>query len=127
MAAAPVFRNPNDVPPFVPRSWRDPNNFAVQPVVVNPFRLYRRPQLIMSNWRERGDPNEPRPHNWSNYSGYARTTLPNRRDPYFLDRAWIQTAHKYTIAFESVCHCLELCGLRNETVSLVWKTIRKNE
>lgn len=29
----------------------------------------------------------------------------------------IQMAHKYTITFELVCHCLELCGLRKETVS----------
>lgn len=48
----------------------------------------------------------------------SRVEHPTRPDPNFIDAAWIQAAHKYTIAFESVCHCLELCGLRKETVSV---------
>lgn len=118
--APSVFRNPNEVPPFVPGSWRNPNQYMVQPVATHQFTMYyRRPPLIISNWRDQNDRNERRlpPHNWSNYNARARITLPTRRDPYFMDRAWIQTAHKYTIAFESVCHCLELCGLGKETVS----------
>ncbi|XP_055326140.1 uncharacterized protein LOC129579976 isoform X2 [Sitodiplosis mosellana] len=31
------------------------------------------------------------------------------------DASWVQIAHKYTITFELICHCLEVCGLRNET------------
>lgn len=44
--------------------------------------------------------------------------LPKTRYPNHIKVAWIQTAHKYTIAFEMVCHCLELSGLRQETVCL---------
>ena len=33
-----------------------------------------------------------------------------------ISGAWPETAHKYTIAFEIICHCLEVCGLRRETV-----------
>lgn len=36
-----------------------------------------------------------------------------------VDIDCVLTAHKYTIAFELICHCLEMCGLRDETVKLV--------
>lgn len=42
---------------------------------------------------------------------------PTWRYPNYVEIAWLQTAHKYTIAFELICHCFEICGLRNETVS----------
>ncbi|XP_031628705.1 uncharacterized protein LOC116344351 [Contarinia nasturtii] len=32
-----------------------------------------------------------------------------------MEMSWIQLAHKYTISFEIVCHCLELCGFRKQT------------
>lgn len=91
-------------------NWRDPINFRLpESTAAAPWRL-----SAMNGFRRNGGT----PHNWSNYNNRARTTLPTRDDPHFIDRAWIQTAHKYTIAFESVCHCLELCGLRKETVSV---------
>ncbi|XP_055304272.1 uncharacterized protein LOC129569461 [Sitodiplosis mosellana] len=40
--------------------------------------------------------------------------MPNTRVSNYVDVSWIQTAHKYTIAYELVCHCLELSGLRTE-------------
>ncbi|XP_055326137.1 uncharacterized protein LOC129579973 [Sitodiplosis mosellana] len=40
---------------------------------------------------------------------------PNWRDSGHVDISWIQTVHKYTITYELVCHCLELCGLRKKT------------
>lgn len=42
--------------------------------------------------------------------------MPNERYPNYVELAWVQAAHKYSICFELVCHCLELCGLRKETV-----------
>lgn len=36
-----------------------------------------------------------------------------------VETVWIQAAHKYTIAFELIGHCLELCGMRKETVNLI--------
>lgn len=44
--------------------------------------------------------------------------MPNDRFPSYVGIDWVITAHKYTIAFELVCHCLEMCGLRNETVTI---------
>lgn len=44
--------------------------------------------------------------------------MPDNRSPGDINVFWIQTAHKYTITFELICHCLELCGLRKETVSM---------
>lgn len=44
--------------------------------------------------------------------------FPNEPFPQYVDLLWIQAAHKYTIAFELVCHCFEVCGLRNETVRM---------
>lgn len=43
-------------------------------------------------------------------------STPAWRDPGFVRRQEICTVHKYTVAFETVCHCLEICGLRKETV-----------
>lgn len=44
--------------------------------------------------------------------------LPPELDQEFLNTSgtWSKTAHKYTIAFEIVCHCLEVSGLRQEAV-----------
>lgn len=42
--------------------------------------------------------------------------MPDTHYPSFVDISWVQIAHKYTIAYELICHCLELCGLRKETV-----------
>ncbi|XP_055304268.1 uncharacterized protein LOC129569458 [Sitodiplosis mosellana] len=42
----------------------------------------------------------------------AAVFLPNS---FRVKGSWIHTAHKYTVAFETVCHCLEICGLRKET------------
>lgn len=47
--------------------------------------------------------------------------IPDERFPKNIDVLWIQAAHKYTIAFELVCHCFELCGLRKETVRMMLK------
>lgn len=44
--------------------------------------------------------------------------MPDNRSPGDINVLWIQTAHKYTITFELICHCLELCGLRKEKVSM---------
>ncbi|XP_055326138.1 uncharacterized protein LOC129579974 [Sitodiplosis mosellana] len=44
--------------------------------------------------------------------------MPNWRHPEYVAMSWVQTAHKYTIAFDLVRHCLELCGLRRETDSI---------
>lgn len=48
--------------------------------------------------------------------------LPPKLKPYnpnvFVDFDWVQAAHKYTISFELICHCLEICGLRKLSVSL---------
>lgn len=92
----------------------------MQPMATVNFQgIDRRPPLIISNWRDQNDHNARRSHNWSNYNSRVRTNLPTQStDSKFIDRTWIQTAHKYTIAFESVCHCLELCGLRKETVNI---------
>lgn len=46
----------------------------------------------------------------------------NKKDdrfPEYVDIDWVLIAHKYTIAFELICHCLEMCGLRDETVNFV--------
>lgn len=43
--------------------------------------------------------------------------LPNDNFPRYVELDWVITAHKYTIAFELICHCLELCGLGKETVN----------
>ncbi|XP_031619155.1 uncharacterized protein LOC116338187 [Contarinia nasturtii] len=32
-----------------------------------------------------------------------------------IEKSWVQICHKYTISFELVCHCLELCGMRQHT------------
>lgn len=42
--------------------------------------------------------------------------IPDDNFPRYIEIDWVLKAHKYTIAFELVCHCLELCGLRKETV-----------
>lgn len=47
----------------------------------------------------------------------AQPAVVNWRSPSHFEGSWIQTAHKYTIAFELICHCLEICGFRGETVS----------
>lgn len=33
-----------------------------------------------------------------------------------VEITWVHTAHRYTISFELICHCLEICGLRKHTV-----------
>lgn len=33
-----------------------------------------------------------------------------------VDPSWTQMAQMYTITFQLICHCLERCGLRKETV-----------
>ncbi|XP_055320075.1 uncharacterized protein LOC129577310 [Sitodiplosis mosellana] len=118
-AAAPGFAptNHNITPLFISANWRDPNNYILpaQPVAMVNFQGIRRPPLVISNWRDQHDRNDRRPHNWSNYNNRARNTLPTKHDRNFIDLEWIQVAHKYTIAFEAICHCLELCGLRKET------------
>lgn len=45
-------------------------------------------------------------------------TSVQKRFPNHVEVDWIHVTHKYTIAFELVCHCLELCGLRKETVRI---------
>ncbi|XP_031619086.1 uncharacterized protein LOC116338142 isoform X2 [Contarinia nasturtii] len=40
--------------------------------------------------------------------------MPNQHYPRYVEFPWVRIAHKYTIAFEHVCHCLEICGLRKE-------------
>lgn len=42
--------------------------------------------------------------------------MPKMRYPEHVEVEWIQLAHIYTIGYELVCHCLEMCGLRQETV-----------
>lgn len=37
--------------------------------------------------------------------------------PEVVEKGWIQAAHRYTIAFEIICHSLEICGLRSQTVN----------
>lgn len=121
--ASAVLPNRNVTPVFKanPRNWRDRNDYVL-PEARNYYRI-RRPPLIIPNWRDEGDRegdrNERTPHNWSNNKNRVRTTLPTQHDRKYIGSAWIQTAHKYTITFELVCHCLELCGLRKETVSSV--------
>lgn len=44
-------------------------------------------------------------------------TTSSRPPPSMLN--WAITAHDYTIAFETVCHCIVKCGQREETVKLV--------
>lgn len=96
-------------PTYNLENWRDPNDYRLpESTAAAPMRL-----AAMNGFRKNGRP----PHNWSNYNNRARTT---RGNPHFIDCAWIQIAHKYTIAFESICHCLELCGLRKETVSILF-------
>lgn len=43
--------------------------------------------------------------------------MPKQEFPNYIKLNWVLTAHKYTITFELVCHCLELCDLRKETVN----------
>ncbi|XP_055326141.1 uncharacterized protein LOC129579977 [Sitodiplosis mosellana] len=43
----------------------------------------------------------------------------NQRIPN-INGAWVQTAHKYTIAYEMICHCLEVSGLRKETAPILF-------
>lgn len=50
-------------------------------------------------------------------NGNVPSAVANWRSPSHFEGSWIQTAHKYTITFELICHCLEICGLRGETVS----------
>lgn len=116
MNATPAVALPyrNIAPIFYPGNWRARNDYVL-PVARNHFRVRR----AAPNWRDQSDRNERRTHNWSNYNNRRQTTLPTQHDLKYIGGAWINTAHKYTIAFESVCHCLELCGLRKETVSLV--------
>lgn len=110
---APNLSNRNVSPLFVPKNWRDANNYILptaavpmRPIAMYNFERKQRPPSFLSNWRDRHDPNERAPHNWSHHSNRANTTLLTQRDRNVIDGAWIQTAHKYTIAFESVCHCL---------------------
>lgn len=106
---APIPVKHNIAPLYNPRNWRDPYHYrlpesrAAAPMYLSAMNGFKR--------------NGPPPHNWSNYNRWhARAP---RHDLHFIDRAWIQIAHKYTITFESVCHCLELSGLRKETVSIL--------
>lgn len=46
-------------------------------------------------------------------------SMPNTEYPTNVHISRVLLAHQYTIAFEVTCHCLEFCGLRNETVRLV--------
>lgn len=42
--------------------------------------------------------------------------MPNDQYPSYAKMSWVLLAHKYTITFELICHCLELCGMRRRTV-----------
>lgn len=105
--SAPIGYYRNITSSYNTENWRDPHSLNVpSSTSAAPWR-----HMAMNGFR-RNDGfhyNSP-PH----YRNYHRS----KPDPHHIDGSWIQTAHKYTIAFESVCHCLELCGLRKETVSI---------
>lgn len=50
--------------------------------------------------------------------------MPSDQFPTYVELNWVQAAHKYSICFELVCHCLEFCGLRKETVRLSSVSLR---